>query len=79
MARLNSLDPTRRKLNRLSDFIRRRMRELKLKQSDMAADLFITQQAFSIKLNQGTFTTEQLLRIFERLKATKEEAGDLMI
>jgi hypothetical protein len=55
------------------------MRELKLKQSDMAADLFITQQAFSIKLNRGTFTTEQLLRIFERLKATKEEAGDLMI
>lgn len=79
MPRLNSLDPTRRKLNRLSDFIRRRMRELKLKQSDMAADLFITQQAFSIKLNKGTFTTEQLLRIFERLKATKEEAGDLMI
>ena len=39
MPRINSLDPTRRRLERISDFIRRELRARKIQQADMAAGL----------------------------------------
>lgn len=78
MPRINSLDPTRNRLNRISDFIRREMRSQKIRQGEMAADLFISQQAFSVKLNKGTFTVEQLIRILDRLKTDSKTTGELI-
>lgn len=79
MPRINNLDPARHKVNLLCDFIRRRAKDLELSQSEMAAELFISQQAYSYRLRTGSFTTDQLIRIFRKLKASKEEAGELLI
>ena len=78
MPRINSLDPTRRRLNRISDFIRREMKAQKIQQADMAAVLFISQQAFSVKLSKGTFSVEQLIRILDRLKTDSQTTGELL-
>lgn len=78
MPRVNNLNPTKRKLERISDYIRHQMKVLRIRQSKMAAELLISQPAFSVKLNNGTFTAEELLKVFEILKTTKEEAGELM-
>lgn len=78
MPRVNSLDPTRRRLERISDFIRREMRNRKIQQADMAAELFISQQAFSMKLNKGKFSAEQLIRIFDKLQTDSKTTGELI-
>lgn len=78
MPRVNSLDPTRRRLNRISDYIRREMKERKIRQSEMAAVLLISQQAFSVKLTKGSFTAEDLIRIFDYLQTDNKQTGDLI-
>ena len=78
MPRINSLDPTRRRLERISDFIRREMRARKIQQADMAAELLISQQAFSVKLSKGTFSAEQLIRIFDKLQTDSKTTGELI-
>lgn len=78
MPRVRSLDPTRRKLETLTDFIKRRMKEQNLKQRDLAEAAGMCQQNLSAKLNRGSLRVEELLRIFEKLGVTKEEAGDLI-
>lgn len=78
MPRVRSLDPARRKLETLTDFIKRRMKEQNLKQRDLAEAAGMCQQNLSAKLNRGSLRVEELLRIFEKLGVTKEEAGDLI-
>lgn len=78
MPRVRSLDPARRKLETLTDFIKRRMKEQNLKQSDLAEAAGMCQQNLSAKLNRGSLRVEELLRIFEKLGVTKEEAGELI-
>ena len=78
MPTIRSLDPTTRQLERISDFIKRRMREQKKNQSYMAAVLQISQQDYSIKLNSGNFTAGQLIRVFDELKTPCEERGKLI-
>lgn len=77
MPRVRSLDPAQRKLETLTDFIKRRMKEQHLKQSDLAEAAGMCQQNLSAKLNRGSLRVEELLRIFEKLGVTKEEAGEL--
>lgn len=78
MPRVNSLDPARRRLFRICEFIRREMRLRKISQEKMAAALSISQPAFSMKLGKGLFTIEELLRILEVLKSDYKEIGELM-
>jgi len=78
MPRVNSLDPTRKRLNMISDYIRREMKAQKIHQEEMAADLFISQQSFSAKLNKGKFSVEQLIRILDRLKTDTKTTGELL-
>ena len=78
MPRVNSLDPTRKRLNMISDYIRREMKAQKIHQEEMAADLFISQQSFSTKLNKGKFSVEQLIRILDRLKTDTKTTGELL-
>lgn len=77
MPRVNSLDPARRRLDRMCEFIRREMRIRKINQEKMAAVLFITQPAFSHKLSTGFFTAEELIRIFEVLDTNQRDIGEL--
>ena len=78
MPRVRSLDPTRRRLNRISDYIRREMRAQRITQVEMAAVIDVSQQAFSVKLSKGTFSAEDLVRIFDRLKTETTKTGDLL-
>ena len=78
MPRINSLDPTRRRLERISDFIRREMRAQRITQVEMAAVIDVSQQAFSVKLSKGTFSAEDLVRIFDKLKTEITKTGDLL-
>ena len=54
------------------------MRARKIQQADMAAELFISQQAFSVKLSKGTFSAEQLIRIFDKLQTDSKTTGELI-
>ena len=78
MPRVRSLDPARRRLDRISDFIRREMRAQRITQVEMAAVIDVSQQAFSAKLRKGIFTAEDLIRIFDKLKTEITQIGDLL-
>ena len=71
------LDSARRRINRITDFIRGEMKRRDLTQADLANVLNITQQGFSRKLKNG-FTLEDIVRIFEFLKVSEKEAGELL-
>ena len=71
------LDSARRRINRITDFIRGEMKRRDLTQADLANVLNITQQGFSRKLKNG-FTLEDIVRIFEFFKISKKEAGELL-
>lgn len=71
------LDSARRRINRITDFIRGEMKRRNLTQADLADVLNITQQGFSRKLKHG-FSLEDIVRIFEFLKVSEKEAGELL-
>lgn len=79
MPRVNSLDPTRRKIERITSYIRIGMKLRKITQVEMAEALDITQSNFSKLLSRGHFSMEQLLKIFTKLGSTAHEIGDLMV
>lgn len=72
------LDSTKRKLNRVSDYIRREMRTQGISQGEMAEALLISQQAYSAKLNGNRFTVEDLIRIFDKLDIKADKAAELL-
>lgn len=62
----------------LSQWIAGRMYAMKVRQSEMADLLDITQPAFSKKLKINYFTYGELLSILKKLEATDEEILRLM-
>ena len=78
MPRVRSLDPHQVILERLTDSIRGAMRRQNIKQSQMAAELGVTQQAFSRKLRTNSLTGKDLIIIFDFLNINGEEAGNLL-
>ena len=78
MPRVNSLDPTRRRLDRISDYIRREMHKRRIRQREIAEIFGVSQQAFSMKLSRGTFTAAELIRIFDFFETDNKQTGDLI-
>lgn len=78
MPRVRSLSPTKRQLEDLSDFIKRKMRQQNLNQTELAEAVGLTQQNLSIKLRKGNLRAGELIDIFHKLEVTKEEAGEML-
>ena len=78
MPRVLSLDPAENRMRKIVAFIRTQMREQKISQEEMGRELNMKQPVFSRKLAKGYFTVKELLRIFYKLHATKEQIGELM-
>lgn len=78
MARVKSLDPARRQLDGIIDFILRKMRENGIRQSDLAAEIGTSQQNVSRKIKSGNIRTLELLRILNKVGASGEEIGKLI-
>lgn len=66
------------KVTDFSRWIAGKMLELKLNQTDMGQLIGISQSAFSNRLEKGLFSYEDMLILFEKLKATDEEILRLM-
>lgn len=71
------LDPVQKRVNKLTDFIIGEMKRQKIRQWEMAEELGLSQQGFSLKLKRG-FRVEDLLRIFAKLKVSEKDAGELL-
>lgn len=56
-----------------------KMWEQGLKQKDVAEWLDCTQQNFSLKLKNHSFTLEEIIIIFHKLNVTEEEASKLLL
>lgn len=77
MARVRSLDPAKRQLDRLIDLILRKMREKGINQSDLAAEIGTSQQNVSKKIKSGNLRSWELLRILNRVGVSGDEIGEL--
>lgn len=62
----------------MQNYIRDEMKMQKIKQSDMAELLGITQPGFSKALENATFTFEQLIKIFRALNTSEEDKTRLL-
>lgn len=78
MPKIRSLDPHQVILEKLTDSIIGTMRRQNIKQSQVAAELGVTQQALSHKLRTHTLTGKDLIIIFDFLNINGEEAGSLL-
>ena len=78
MPRVNTLDPYKRKVERLMDFIKGQMNRLRITQKDLAREMGVSQQTISHKFHNYSFTIRELIWILDYLKATKEEVGELL-
>ena len=71
----------KRKQYKVSDFTKwlvGKMHEYDLNQTDMGEMIGISQPAFSNRMEKGLFSDEDILSLFEKLKATDEEILRLM-
>lgn len=50
-----------------------------IRQRDLATELGVTQQSFSGKIRNGTFTLKDLLVIFGQIRPEAEQLGKLLI
>lgn len=78
MPRITTLDPIKRKLEIICDYIRGEMKRQHIKQDDLAELLGLAQQTVSIKLKKGRFTVKELLIIFDYLKTPTEKRAELL-
>lgn len=78
MPRINTLDPYKRKVERLMDYIKGQMHRLRITQKDLAREMGVSQQTISNKFKNNSFTIRELMWLLDYLKATKEEVGELM-
>lgn len=78
MPRVNSLDPTYDKFDKMVYFIRKKMREQKILQRDMAKELGMSPpnltRLFATRHIKGT----DLMKIFKIIEATPVEIGEWM-
>lgn len=78
MPRINSLDPIRRKLDKILAFILLQMKKQRINQAMIARLLGVSQQSVSMKFKNGNFSAKELLMILDYLQTTKDEYGELM-
>ena len=78
MPRINTLDPYKRKVESLMDYIKGQMHRLRITQKDLAREMGVSQQTISNKFKNNSFTIRELMWLLDYLKATKEEVGELM-
>ena len=67
-----------KKKNSLRHYILDEMKDQKFTQSDMGRYLGLTQQAFSYKVRNSSFSYTELLTIFDVLKTPNETKVDLL-
>lgn len=73
------LQETDKLLNNLKEFIYGRLRNKHLSQSKLAEDIGISKQTFSNKMKALTFTTEELIEMFDVLEVSEEEVTRFFI
>ena len=78
MPKITPLDPTKRRLEAISDYIRGELKRQHKNQEDLAELLGLAQQSVSIKLKAGRFTVKELLLIFDYLKTPTEKRAELI-
>ncbi|MBQ0113317.1 MAG: hypothetical protein KBT03_09330 [Bacteroidales bacterium] len=62
----------------IGSWISGKMREAKVSQATISKELGITQQAFSYKLFQNSFTYRDLITVFKAVNATDDEILKVM-
>ncbi|MBE5846208.1 MAG: hypothetical protein E7300_00850 [Lachnospiraceae bacterium] len=78
MARVYTLDPKARRIERSSYWMRNRMRKMKKSQKHMGALLGIAQASFGYKLERMCFSYIELVIVMKELEMTKEEILSMM-
>ena len=73
-----SLDPAKKKSKAIHRFVRAEMKEQKISYEEMGADLGITHQGFSYKINNQKLSVEDLIRCLDRLGTDTETVADLL-
>ena len=72
------LDPVKRRVQRIEDFIICEMKRQKIRQSEMAEVIGLSsQQAFSYRIKAG-LSVEDFLRILDRLNIENETIGEIL-
>ena len=72
------LDPVKKRVQHIEDFITGEMKRQKIRQYEMAEIIGLSsQQAFSYRIKSG-LSVEDFLRILDRLNIEDEEIGEVL-
>lgn len=76
MPKVNSLDPTIDRFDKMEFFVRKTMRQKKIKAKDVAKELGMSSSNFTRIFSERCIRVIDLMRILDYIGATPEETGE---